>query len=270
MEATPSDEAILKQRETLEAIQMLNPMVSVPMDIRELAKEYEDGSAVYVNKIENLSKTYKSFRRCRRDGNCLYRAVSYALHEKLLQTESQTLQERCQVQIVKSKPALIEAGFQEYVFEDFYEATLESWMQVKEKDSQWVHELFNDSEMSNAIGLYYRFMTAVELRTNASEYIHFLEDGTTVEKFCNTQVECYGKEADNIQIAALCRYLKIRLKIVHLDQSTGDECNVHDIGREDADDAEDSITLLYRPDHYDILYETCSALSWITPMTLCS
>eukprot|EP01134_Creolimax_fragrantissima_P001965 CFRG1965T1 len=250
----PSDQDILRQTETLEAIQKENPLVSCHIDLSELAEEYKDNSPVFRHKIKDLCLNYKSFRRCRRDGNCLYRAVSYALYEKLSVTKSESLFNRCEKGIHSSKSALIEAGFHEYVFEDFYDMTMDNWLLARENSTEWVHEIFNDDEISNGLGLYYRFMTSAELRIKKEEYAPFLEDGTSIESFCQTQVECFGREADNIQIAALCNFLGISLTIIHLDQTAGYKCNSHNVGVQSGDPFS-RIVLLYRPDHYDILYK---------------
>ena len=61
-----------------------------------------------------------------------------------------------------------------------------------------------------------------------------------------------------VQIVALCSFFKISLRVVYLDQSAGDKCNVHfiepDTSSTGAQCTDTGIQLLYRPGHYDILY----------------
>jgi ubiquitin thioesterase protein OTUB1 len=49
-----------------------------------LEDEYA-GDDVYCQKVHDLAKKYKSMRRTRPDGNCFFRAFSYAYMEQLLE-----------------------------------------------------------------------------------------------------------------------------------------------------------------------------------------
>lgn len=60
---------------------------------------------------------------------------------------------------------------------------------------------------------------------NANDYTPFLVSATnddtapSMEEFCNRDVEAFGKDADHLQITALCTALKASLDVVYLSSS---------------------------------------------------
>lgn len=58
-----------------------------------------------------------------------------------------------------------------------------------------------------------------------------------------------GKESDHIHITALTQALGVPVQVVYMDRGEGNT-NLHVF----PEDSKPSITLLYRPGHYDILY----------------
>ncbi len=115
-------------------------------------------------------------------------------------------------------------------------------------------------------------------------------DGLTVKDFVHREVEPLDKEVEQIQIMAVCQAIDIPLKVAYLDRSAG-ALNFHEIleahpkvrrvsqdqremrallgaprgvlsvlthprvwlGERDGQAAE-SLRMLYRPGHYDIMY----------------
>jgi ubiquitin thioesterase protein OTUB1 len=63
-------------------------------------------------------------------------------------------------------------------------------------------------------------------------------------------------ESDQIHIVAICNAIGVTCKVVYLDSSSTDVLNTHTISpmNEELPGAP-VICLLYRPGHYDILYE---------------
>lgn len=92
-----------------------------------------------------------------------------------------------------------------------------------------------------------------------------------MEEFCVQEVEAFGKDADHIQIIALCSILRANVKILYLQGSMG---SIESIRDEDALKMADEIKpkpcditpfeidgallelspLLYRPGHFDLLW----------------
>lgn len=94
------------------------PLVGDLEDISSLNREYANDE-IYLAKVRDLSKKYSHVRRTRPDGNCFFRAFSYAYIEKLLEDKGRfnlffELAER-------SKEGLVSLGFPQFTVEDFYD-----------------------------------------------------------------------------------------------------------------------------------------------------
>ena len=74
---------------------------------------------VYRDKIQELTKTYARLRRMRPDGNCFFRACSYAALEGLLGKVEEAKAFR--VKVVESRDKLNQAGFTQFTIDDFYD-----------------------------------------------------------------------------------------------------------------------------------------------------
>lgn len=59
-------------------------------------------------------------------------------------------------------------------------------------------ETFCDKVKSDSLVLYLRFLVSGYLKTNAILYEHFLENGMTMDQFCQTEVEPIDKDADQV------------------------------------------------------------------------
>lgn len=86
--------------------------------ISSLNKEYSNDK-VYLEKIKDLASKYKYIRRTRPDGNCFFRAFSYANIERLLETRSEF--DAFYKLAESSKNSLVELGFPQFTVEDFYD-----------------------------------------------------------------------------------------------------------------------------------------------------
>lgn len=86
----------------------------------------------------------------------------------------------------------------------------------------------------------------------------------SMQDFCSKEVEAFGKDADHLQITALCAALKVSLDVVYLSGSptsmSGDANGASaitacDIVHFDSDAGEALAigSLLYRPGHFDLL-----------------
>jgi len=107
-----------------------------------------------------------------------------------------------------------------------------------------------------------RVMTAAQMKSNPDEYLPFVmaENYHDVASFCSREVEPMAKECGMVQVAALAKCMGVKVIIEYMDgrMAEGEEKLVnHVFGNEENGSAKDermSITLLYRPGHYDILY----------------
>lgn len=155
--------------------------------------------------------------------------------------------------------------------------------------------LFNDQGHSDYVVVYLRLITSGELQNNVNFYQGFIDGQLSMEDFRRQEVEPMYKEVDHIHvigeyktvtantmlktlfvknimfsfvsasIAALCKALKVRIRVVYMDRGLGgavitedkdtDKLKCHEHNFPDEESTEDpKLYLLYRPGHYDILY----------------
>lgn len=97
------------------------PLVGDKEPITSLNNEYSADN-IYLEKIIDLSKKYKYIRRTRPDGNCFFRAFSYANIERLLGKPDEF--EAFYKIAESSKDDLVKLGFQQFTVEDFYDTVM--------------------------------------------------------------------------------------------------------------------------------------------------
>ncbi|KAF9649555.1 cysteine proteinase [Thelephora ganbajun] len=253
------------------------PLIGPLTSMSTLRAEYKEGSRSFVDQIDYLiSQGYVSIRRARGDGDCFYRSLAFGFIENLLNSPQTDVAVAIATSLLESTvPMLEEAGFQELVFEDFYEVLLSLIQQIDTPEpggttltSEILLEAFQSPEVSNSVVVYLRLVASAQIRNNPKEYAPFLfhpEIGEPMDtrEFCEHFVEAVGKEADHVQMTALTRALKMSVNVAYLDgrSHTG---KVDFVEFRDPDSQLENnppITLLYRPGHYDILDErTAEAL----------
>jgi len=243
-----------QSEEIRKEIEENSPLISDVLPLQMLEFEFADNQPFLV-KIKNLQKKYPDYRKVRRDGSCFYRAFLYRFFEYLIRSGNKEQLDKFIKRITESKKYLMDAGFEEFVIEDFQQAVLDQ-LEILSKNNlteQSALELFCDKFKSDSMVLYLRFLVSGYLKTNAILYEHFLENGITIDHFCHTEVEPIDKDADQIQITALVNYLEVPLRILYLDGSPREEADELYLP-EDCNKEQVFITLLYRPGHYDLLY----------------
>lgn len=122
---------------------------------------------------------------------------------------------------------------------------------------------WNDASVEGGLIYYLRLLAATYLKANAATYDPFVPDGQGVQAYCSQSVELVNHEIEHLGIVALVNVLLkpagIALEIAYLDRSPGSQVNHHRFTDDDGDDqgslpGAPVVYLLYRPDHYDILY----------------
>ena len=96
------------------------------------------------------------------------------------------------------------------------------------------------------------------MRRNADKFFPFIPEGVAADMkgYCEREVEPMGRECEQVQIIALADYLGCRVQIHYLDGHPFDEAKgltVHRFPHEGGSGP--LVSLLYRPGHYDILYD---------------
>ncbi|KAH6926306.1 hypothetical protein HPB50_016489 [Hyalomma asiaticum] len=177
---------------------------------------------------EDLRSKYQYIRKTRPDGNCFFRAFSFAYLESLLNDKEEYT--RFKEVAENSKEALVSLGFQRFTIEDFHDTFMDVLKRIENNLTlDDLLKVFNDQGLSDYIVVYMRFNCAI-----------------------GHEVEPMYKESDHIHIISLTRNLGVGVRVQYMDRGIGGKVNTHDF----PEDREPRIHLLYRPGHYDILYHS--------------
>ncbi|KAG2265724.1 hypothetical protein Bca52824_072803 [Brassica carinata] len=252
-DAVKDDEAVKVGNCSVENVQSFQeeaakfPYVGDKEPLSSLAAEYQAGSPILLEKIKILDNQYIAIRRTRGDGNCFFRSFMFSYLEHILESRDGAEVDRIKVNLFLEQLDDILPGSDESI--SYEELVYRS----------------RDQSVSDYIVMFFRFVTAGEIRTRAEFFEPFITglSNSTVDQFCKISVEPMGEESDHIHITALSDALGVAIRVVYLDHSSCDSggvtVNHHDfvpVGTNEKQEEASApfITLLYRPGHYDILY----------------
>ncbi|ORY39964.1 cysteine proteinase [Rhizoclosmatium globosum] len=232
----PSDADILAHQKAVAAPFLSAPLVGSTGTFDGLALQLKDKAV--------------ALRHVRKDGNCFYRAFSFALLEALLNYAGSNW---------AKKSDLTNQGYDPIITDDFYEP-IEAALKDDFTEDKLRGIFEGDGEyQSDTIVCYLRLVTAAELKKNRDLYEAFILDSyPTIDEFIAQQVEPMAIESDQIHIVAIANAIGVTVNVANLDSSDSD-LNFHDITPMMPLDLENSqhqpvVSLLYRPGHYDIVY----------------
>ncbi|KAK7904743.1 hypothetical protein WMY93_017350 [Mugilogobius chulae] len=217
-----------------------------------LVSEREDISSYFADqttntKIIDVSREFSTVRKVRGDGNCFYRAFSFAFLESAI-LNSRGLRRFIDM-IMESSIALSCAGFDENIYKEHLSkvvAVLE--LCQSDRDVGTLHWMFNQPSTSDSVVQYLRLVTSAYLQTHEDFFSNFVE-APNLQAYCHQEVEVMAMECDHVDIQALSLALNVGIHIVSME---GDEQKlVHHIIPEGA---EPSVHLLYQRSHYNIIY----------------
>jgi ubiquitin thioesterase protein OTUB1 len=196
-------------------------------------------------------------RKTRPDGNCFFRAYGFSLFHSLVVNKDHSEVERLlQVASDVQEDLIEQLGYASSVIDDLMEPFVAVLQEIKEgtvKTSEDVRSVFNNASRSDYIVVFLRLVTSCHLQKNSEFFSAFMEDGITIKDFCKSEVEPMYKESDHIHIIAITETMKLGVRINYLDRGgSATKVNVHDFPEGIANP---SIHLLYRPGHYDVLYD---------------
>lgn len=150
-----------------------------------------------------------------------------------------------------------EGGYDETAIEAFHEALVDLITSIVDNTStpDKIHrELLEENATSDYCTWYMRVLAGTQLKSDPNRFLPYLEDGfDDIHAFCQKSVEPMGVECTMVQVLALAEIFHVQVKIEYLDghDIRNDKLVRHEFGPEQA---ATSLTLLYRPGHYDILY----------------
>ncbi|KAE8730308.1 Ubiquitin thioesterase otubain-like [Hibiscus syriacus] len=271
-----ADDDIMQQQSTIHDEEAKKvPFVGDKEPLSMLAAEYESGSPILLEKIKVLEQQYAAIRRTRGDGNCFFRSFMFSYLEHILESQDRAEVDCIKCNVEECRKTLQSLGYAELTFEDFFALFLEQLDCVLQgnEDSISQDELIQrsrDQSISDYVVMFFRFVTSGEIQKRSEFFEPFILGLTnaTVEQFCKSSVEPMGEESDHVHITALSDSLGVPIRVVYLDRSSCDvggvSVNHHDFLPTSGDKSnatsgssipmKPSITLLYRPGHYDILY----------------
>ncbi|KAI9760339.1 MAG: hypothetical protein M4579_001743 [Chaenotheca gracillima] len=270
MQSIPSEEeyAHLQKLSNEFQPQVEGPLVGERQSSSAIANEYASADDVYVRKTAALPSKYSHYRTIRGDGNCGWRAIAFSYFEILqrLGDKDRIIQEITRLTSLNN--LLKSVGFLEHLYEDFVDETITLLRGLAEaapapQDETSLLEKFNDPNISSAIIAHIRLLTSAWMKTHSEEYENFLENAT-IDQYCSLAIEPYQVEIENVGITALTDVLLkpagFALEVLYLDRSVGSEVNSHRFEATDyegnpIDSNAQTMRLLYRPGHYDILYK---------------
>lgn len=205
---------------------------------------------IFIDKIDSIPSMYK-VRRLRGDGNCFYRGFLFGLLNELNTTSPNS--EHLWKRFTSSfSELLVRAGFEPSAVDIFFEVAQEELEALRSSHSiDAILELLSDDMRSKYLITYLRLCCSAQLRIDHEQYQPFLpEPYAAVDRFCSDEVEPCDREADQLQIQALCAAFCCSLRTVMLDRSPGSAVNELVLG-----EGPQLVTLLFRPGHYDLLLQ---------------
>uniref|UniRef100_A0A061QL51 ubiquitinyl hydrolase 1 n=1 Tax=Tetraselmis sp. GSL018 TaxID=582737 RepID=A0A061QL51_9CHLO len=238
-----------------------------------LKEEYASGSEVFLSKIESLAAAYRGVRRARGDGNCFFRSFIFGFLEKLIERSNRVELDRFRDLLRDVKGRLLENGYQELVIEDPMEVLEGVVGAICREDSpltvEGLLEKMRQQDVSEYIVLLMRLIVSCHIRQHHDFFAPFImgmsDEGLSVEKFCEKHVEPMGVESDHIHIVAIQNAFQVPIRVAYLDNSTAGAAvgssgslgavTYHDFFPDNVPSHSPTVHLLYRPGHYDILYE---------------
>ncbi|KAG6040917.1 hypothetical protein E4U41_006638 [Claviceps citrina] len=244
------------------------PLVGEKTPSHIITQEYARADQVYIEKTTALPETYSHYRPIQGDGNCGWRAIGFSYFEKLVEGGDQAQVEGEVARLKSLNHLLSTVGGYDY-YEDFADEvfTLLREVAIIMDKPQEAHDLvrqrWNDSEVEGSLIFYFRLLAATFLKANDATYEPFIPGGQSVADYCSQNIEVINREIEQLGIIALVNILlkplNFVLEIAYLDRSPGSQVNRYRFPEEangkDVIDLGPIIHLLYRPDHYDILYQ---------------
>ncbi|KAL2256068.1 hypothetical protein VTK26DRAFT_2238 [Humicola hyalothermophila] len=269
MEPDAHDIAAQEEAARQYQLQPEGPLVGKKLPSTEITAEYAKADPIYVQKTIVLPQTYSHYRPIQGDGNCGWRAIGFGYFETLIKSATKA-QFEAERQRLEGLNAYIEnvGGMPSIVFQDFVDETfgllvkLAQLVDNQERAMEELMEAFNTQDISNAIMYHFRLLASAFLKGNRETYGAFVTTDSGVDGYCQTVLERHSVEIDHLGVTLLTSILLkpagFVLEIAYLDRSPGSEVNTYRFP-EEANDRHPSelgpvIHLLYRPDHYDILY----------------
>ncbi|KAI6781864.1 Ubiquitin thioesterase otubain-like protein [Emericellopsis cladophorae] len=200
--------------------------------------------------------------------------IGFAYFEKLVEAGVAQIESECNRLIGMNSMLTDIGGYAFELYEDWADDFISCLREVgSHAGTPMAHALlfqkWNDGPTTAGYIYYMRLLAATYLKANADTYDPFIADNGGIHGYCQHSIEMVNREIEHLGITALVNVLlkpvNMVLEIAYLDRSPGNQVNKYRLPEEANSLSEASlgpiIYLLYRPDHYDILYREPQPLS---------
>ncbi|KAJ9636634.1 hypothetical protein H2204_005234 [Knufia peltigerae] len=231
------------------------PLVGETRPVSDLVTEYAQADQTYVVKTTALAVTHNSYRSIKGDG------AVFAYFEILLSSGNIGLVTREKERLQGFEQTMRAVGIDYDIILDMFDYTWDLFDAIKaaiehgDRSEKVLMEAFNDQGPSNSIVYHFKMMTSSFMQVNSDRYAPFMD--MAVSGYCHSRIEPSNQEIEHIGLQALNDAViapaYIGLEVLYLDRSAGDEVTPHRF----VEDSQNwpSISLIYRPGHYDIIYK---------------
>lgn len=248
--------------EAIETATKEQPLTSELCHIASLEAQYKNENANFRQGLQILQQDYHQIRRVRGDGNCYIRAFLYAMLEKIRDNAAEATRILNYFQ-TKSWKDVLSAGYDEMAIEIFYDTVVDLLQRLPSLDEEILHkELNEENSTSDYCTWYLRVVMATYLKNDPNRFLPYLIQQQApgdcfldINQFCQRYIEPMGQDCEELQVLALAEAVQVRVQIEYLDGRTlapNQKLTQHNFGPEES---ATKLTLLYRPGHYDILYQ---------------
>lgn len=246
------DEIVDYENKLREEIEQKTPLISDELPLQVLFDEYK--GSIFTNSLISLEEKYKSLRYARRDGNCFYRSYLFRLFEHICLNDDKETYNKVFSKVQNCKTIIENNGFDWEIVEDFYNAFLNELKFIstieKEEKLLYLNLLFSDKMKGNYMITFVRMFISSYIKENRFLYENFILD-EDLDSWCRREVEPIDVECDHLQIIAVTNCFDVGVVIENLYEKKIEMMKFP----EDQEEKMFFIKLLFRPGHYDILYD---------------
>ncbi|KAF5002908.1 hypothetical protein FGRMN_69 [Fusarium graminum] len=197
-------------------------------------------------------------------------AIGFSYFEKLVESGDQAKIEGEVARLMSMNHLLGTVGCYQY-YEDWADEMFDLLREVAQNINNpqfahaLIHEKWNDRNVADSLIYYLRLLAGTYLKAHAAGFDPFITEYNGVQGYCSQCIDIPNREIEHLGVEALSNVLlkpiDVILEVVYLDRSVGTKANTHLFpGELNGQDVSNfgTINLLFRPDHYDILYKSAA------------
>lgn len=240
----------------------LGPLIGSKQGMDVLVTEYSQADAAYVVKTTGLAATHDAYRSVKGDGQCGWRATVFSYFEILLLAGDPSLVQQEKIRFETYAETMRMVGIDYDLMVDMFDYTWELFdaimhaTQQQSKDEKVILSIMNDENKSNSIIYHFKMVTSAFMKLREDDYAPFTEN-FNVDDYRVRRIDPTNEEIDQIGLQvltdAVIKPAGLGLEVLYLDRSMGDVVTPHNFTPESQ--GVPVIKLLYRPGHYDIIYQ---------------